>query len=140
VTPTEAHGAILALAHEGKALPPVLLLCRSESADKVQKGIHDELATSAKRQLSPERPGVLSCYIQEVDDFSSLRQNSGLAEITRVLLEDSTRAHVAAITYSSDVRSTASPGEVALFAPALRFTNAQCKFALPTGFPFIGQD
>lgn len=138
--PPEAHGAIFARSYQGGPVDPIEMTCRSKKADKVLLGIRRIICEASSKQLNPTKPGLIACYIPEIDDFRGLGTNTGLQLMTNSLFSENKRCNLAAVTYSSDTRMVDTNYGKISNNQALIFRNPYCKFDAVQNFPFIGSE
>lgn len=136
--PPEAHGAIFARSYHGGPVDPIEMTCRSEKASKVLIGIRRMISEASSKQLDPTKPGLIACYIPEIDDFKGLETNSGLQLMTNTLFSENKRCHLAAVTYSSETKMVDTDYGKISNNQALIFRNPYCKFDAVKKFHFIG--
>jgi hypothetical protein len=113
-----------------------VIKCESTDKDRVLKAIYEELKDGAT-QLSGTRPGLLACFIEDIDDdaWEKVRDKSGLRAMTIRLLSNPERSHVNFVTYSSNRTLPRREGNVVNFAATrLGYWNPNPKFELSQAF------
>jgi hypothetical protein len=137
--PPQAHGVIFAGSSNKGPIDPIKFLCQCNNPDSILSGIRRKLVDGAERQLSPDRPGFIACFIPEIDDFKGLEQNSGLLEMTGSLFKKDKRNHIIAISFSSDIQSIPTNFGIETSSPGVIFRNPYTNFEIPDGFQFINE-
>ena len=89
------------------------------------------------RQLKSSKPGMLACFIPEIDDFQALASESRLQLMTHDLFSDPRRSHLVAVAYCSDTRFVPRSSETSSHYPGLVFRNPNCKFDVPEDLKFL---
>jgi hypothetical protein len=139
-TPLHAHSLISA---EGRApdSPPINPLAMTVACvrpDTFNDAIKRTLYQAAGSQLSGDRPGVLCVFIPEIRDFEALGPENRLERIAGSLFDGADRSHLAGVMYASHGQVVPDgAGSVLMTAPALAFTNSNCRFPELRGFRFF---
>jgi hypothetical protein len=125
--PLNAFAVVLADPTGRRAANPIKIICETEQTERPLEKIYGVLKKAAK-QLDPEIPGLIGCFLPGISDFSGLEKDGGLIQISRALFSKSKNNHVAAVTFSSEQRVWPTDvGGVSSF-PAVVFRNELCKF------------
>jgi len=107
----------------------IIIRTESQEKDKILKAIFEELEKGSN-QLSQRRPSVLACYIEgiEENEWGLLKDEGGLANMTRAFFVKDRNNHVNFITYSSDI----DEGDAYQrdFTKNLIFTNPKPKYEI----------
>ncbi|MDO8784639.1 MAG: hypothetical protein Q7J12_00325 [Syntrophales bacterium] len=137
--PHNAHGVIFAKSYNGKPADPLEMICRSKGSDRVLKGIRKKLSEAASEQLDTSRPGLLTCYLEGIDDFTELASGSGLQYMTHDLFKSDKRNHIAAVVYSSDHKMSVGIRSKTSYNQGLIFHNPYCRFPNAIGYKFLSE-
>jgi hypothetical protein len=116
----------------------IIIGCESAEPNKVLDAIYDELKRGAS-QLSGDRPALLGCLIEEVEDkdWKELQGGSGLQAVAARLLDNPMRRHVNLLAFSSDRTPPKREENVISFgATHFDFWHGNPKFSLPKSFIF----
>jgi hypothetical protein len=137
-TDNKGHTAVIANKAERGARNPIAINIQSEKSDDLLGAIHKKLRRATKRQLSPERPGLIVCLLEGIESLEGLESDSGLQQVTSDIVNRPNREHVVGISYSGE--QLVAPGSRIkhYFSSALFFRNPSCKFPECRGYPFIG--
>lgn len=137
--PHNAHGAIFAKSCNGKPADPLEMICRSKGPDRVLEGIRKKLSEASSEQLDTSRPGLLTCYLEGIDDFTELASGSGLQYMTYDLFKSDKRNHIAAVVYSSEHKMSVGIGTKTSYNQGLIFYNNNCRFPNVAGYKFLSK-
>ena len=135
----DEHGVIFAGSYNSKPVDPVYLLCRCDKPDDVLKGISDKLKSASKNQLDFTSPGIISVFVEDIDDFSELAIESGLQIMTNMFLDSEKRNHIAAVIYSSNSRYRPDANIKTFFSQGLIFKNQNCKYEEAKKFNYLSK-
>jgi hypothetical protein len=115
------------------------LTLRSKKADAVLDEVRRRITEAAQSQLDKSIPGLLACFLEGVDGFAlnSLKNNSGLKNMTDSVLASDKRSHIAGVIYLSEAMVHAGRGLQEFFGPALFFRNHKCEFEAARKFAFL---
>jgi hypothetical protein len=114
----------------------IAIKCESANANTVLNAIYEKVKDGAS-QLSGIRPGLLACFVEEIEDqdWDILRDDSGLKAIGVRLLSSPSRSHVNLVAFSSDQTPPKREGNVLNFsATHVRYWNPNPKFEIPKSF------
>ena len=136
----ESHGAIFANDKNGKPVDPVELTIKSEKSDKVLEGVKDKIKKAATKQLPPSKPGIISCFLEDIDELKSLASDSGLQLLSHYLLEKKEFSHVAAISFCAEGRFQREQGAENFNSQGLLFRNPNCIYEKAQNFPFLSKE
>lgn len=136
--PHNAHGAIFAKSYNGKPADPIEMICMCKGPERVLRDIRKKLS-GASEQLDSSRPGLLTCYLEEIDDFTELASESGLQYMTYDLFKSNKRHHVAAVLYSSQDKMSVGINSKTSYNQGLIFRNPNCKFSSVAGYKFLNE-
>ncbi len=117
------EAAYLTASREGSRA--VVLQVESETANRKLQSIYDSLKTASK-QLTGKRPAMIACYIEGVvgnDEWSILRNESGLRNMTYKFFESKNRSHIKKVIYSGDPTILGTSGLSTLISHSLAWTN-----------------
>jgi len=131
------HGAIIAKSHNNAPADPIHFLCRSEKLDHILKGIGTKLKDASNRQLNDSMPGIISVFVEDIDDFSDVASESGLQMMTSEFLASEKRKHIAAVIYSSDSKCLPDAMTKTYFSQGLIYRNNNCKFKDALGYKYL---
>lgn len=135
--PHDAHGTVFAEDYKGLPVNPIEIMCRCKKSDKLLINMREKLSKASKEQLKNSKPGLIACFIEEIDDFTELAKDSGLALMTQDLFRSEERNHLAAIVYSSDTNISVEGPVKHYNEPALLFRNPNCKFPIANDYKFL---
>lgn len=107
----------------------VIIRAESQKRDRILKAIFDELEKGAD-QLSKTKPSILACYIEEIkeNEWDLLKDEGGLANMTRAFFMKDRNKHVNLVTYSSEFDM--KDAYLRDFAKNLIFRNLKPMFEL----------
>lgn len=128
--PHEAHAVIYAKSLHNDPVNPISITCISKKASNVLKGLRKKLGQATLKQLDQSKPGLLACFIPEIDDFAGLERHSGLENMTYDLFakQKKKRDHILAVTYSSEAQYIQKNYGKKSNYPGVVFRNPFCKF------------
>jgi hypothetical protein len=137
---TKAHGVILFKTYNNKPVDPIQMTLMSEKGDNVLKGIEERIL-KAKDQLSISKPGLICCFLQDIDDYElkMLSNKSGLQIMTSSLLNRKDFNHIAAISYCSENVIQKKANVITHSNLGLTFRNDNCKFGKVNNYEFLGE-
>jgi len=136
----EAHGVIFACEGNGNPVDAVELTLKSRKSDKVLEGIKDKIKYAATKQLPNDKPGLISCFLEDIADLTGLASESGLQIMSHYLLDKKEFSHVAAISFSAENRVQKEPGAENFNSQGLLFRNPHCIYENVQGFPFLSKE
>lgn len=121
-----AHTAVVARrGDDDAAVNPAFIRARSEKLDQVLNSIHKDLRDK-KGQFSGDHPGVLCCYLPEIDSFDGL-ETGPLANMTLDFFTKHAPTYIVGVSYLADAQVVPQmvPGGVAYAStsPSLDFSN-----------------
>ena len=119
------------------SMNPILFTCSSQQKKSFADKVFRLIKKAAKEQLDRAMPGIISVYLPEINDFSSLQHEGGLPAIAEKLFGQERFNHVGSIVFSSDPFITVGAQESQTFSQALNYNNTNCQFELAEGFPFF---
>ncbi|MCK4905663.1 hypothetical protein KAS42_05450 [bacterium] len=134
--PLKAYGVIFQKSKNGKPVDPVVMTIQSEKPDTVLEGIRDRISEAAKIQLEKSKPGFIVCFLEEINDFRKLANNSGLQLMTNSLFYKDKFSHIVAVGYSSELLRAITKNTEEFFNEKLVFQNPNCKFKKARNFKF----
>ncbi|BBO73859.1 hypothetical protein DSCW_12760 [Desulfosarcina widdelii] len=138
--PHEAHGAFYAGEKNGMPINPIEITLKSKKSDKVLLGIKDKVKDAAIKQLPPDKPGLISCFLEDIDDLTNLASDSGLQIMSNYLLDKNDLSHIAGISFSSEERVKRYPGSENFSSQGLLFRNENCIFKIAHDFKFLSKE
>jgi len=135
----EAHGAIFAMSEGGRPVDPIEFTVMSKKGDTVLDEIHEKISDAAELQLDESKPGLIACFLEEIDGFEleKLRSESGLQLMTNHVLDKNKLSHVLGIVYSSETMVKIGEGCEEIFNASLFFRSQKCKFEEAKTFKFL---
>ncbi len=133
----QGHGAIFANERDDRPIDAVEITLRSEKADTVLEGIQDRISIAAKHQLDKSRPGLISCFLEGVNDLGELADESALQIMSYRLLAKPELAHVAAISYCSETILKSYYNTKTYNNQGLIFRNPSCRFEEAKVYQFL---
>lgn len=136
----ESQGVIYASEKNGKPVDPIELTLKSKKSDKVLEGIKNKIKYAAKKQLPTDKPGLISCFLEDINDLTSLASDSGLQILSNYLLDKKELSHVAAISFSAEGRVQLEPGAENFNSQALLFRNPHCIYEKVQNFAFLAKE
>lgn len=138
--PVQGHALVHAQQLTGQPANPIVLSVASAEKDAYLHAVYCIMKEAAQRQLSGTRAGLLCIHIPEINDFSSLMDESGLRQITAYFFAKPEHAHVFAVAYTSDTHIIDEPTGFRTTASALAFKNGNCRFLSASSFRLFGQE
>ena len=134
-----AHVTILADKYLDSPVDPLFLILRSQKKNSILEGIKKKIQDAAKRQLKPERPGLIACFLETIrsGDLSKLSKNSGLQIMSNNVLMKEQNKHVIALAFCGEEEY--APGEFTekIESSVVSFTNPNCIFEEAKNFCFF---
>ena len=139
--PHESHGVIYASDYKGKPVDAIEFLISSKKADKVLEGIKDKIKDAAIRQIPKDKPGVVSCFLENIADLTNLASDSGLQLMANYLLDKEELSHIAAIAFCAEQRVQIEESGVEKFnSQGLLFRNAYCSFENAKDYQYLSAE
>ena len=138
--PHEAHGAIFAKGKNGNPINPLELIIKSCKADKVLDGIKRKIQKAISDQLPSSKPGLITCFLEDISDLNQLASGSDLQSMSCYILDKQDNSHVAAISYCSEKRILKSENVDNYNFQGLLFRNPNCSFLEVKDFPFLSKE
>jgi hypothetical protein len=139
--PHESHGVIYASDYKGKPVDAIEFLISSKKADKVLEGIKDKIKDAAIRQIPKDKPGVISCFLEDIADLTNIANDSGLQLMANYLLNKEELSHIAAIAFCAEPRVQFEESGVEYFnSQGLLFRNAYCSFENAKDYPYLSAE
>lgn len=135
--PLSSISVISARRHGNKAVDPILFVCGSRRPDNVVRIMEDKLRDAAKNQLCGSIPGVVCCYLPEIEDFEVLRNGSELDRIASNMFTNPDYSHVAALIFSSGRRIVSDHDFDVETFPFLQIRSMHCRFENIRGRDFM---
>lgn len=107
----------------------------SEKKDKVLISIYKAMKNGA-RQFSGTRSAILVCFIEDIEELSwnKLRENSGLANMTKAFFANVKRNHITKVIYSSEPILRKVNNFLEYSSENLIFDNLNCTHNIPSDF------
>lgn len=125
-----AHGIIMAL--RGHKPPycvnPISIVLQSVRGDEFVKTLKEKLSEAGKKQLSNSKPGLICCFLPEIEDFSKLGKKNNLELLSRELFQKPDLSHIAAILYKSDASISPILEGDFIGNQTLTYYNDSCRF------------
>lgn len=138
--PHEAQGVLFASARNHMPINPIEFTLKSKKSDKVLLGIKEKIKNAAIKQLPADKPGVVSCFLEDIFDLTSLASNSGLQLMSSYLLDKIELSHIAAISFSSEGRVQRHPEFENYNSQGLLFRNENCIYKEVREFQFLSKE
>lgn len=135
--PYGAHGIIVLRDFNNYPVDPLEIIVKSEKSDKYLTGIYKKLQNAISDQLSNDIPGLMVCHIPEIIDFTVLRKDSSLGNMTNKLFSKKENEHLAAVIYVSDTLFFQKFYGKSTQNPALLYRNHNCKFDKIANYQFL---
>ncbi len=101
---------------------PLIICIDSELEDKFLHDIFESLR-EANRQFSLKHPGLICCFVPEVEDFSGLTSGSALGNMTHYFFDKHSRDCIFAISYISDTQRDEFGIYISKSMPSITFMN-----------------
>jgi len=117
-------------------LAPVIIRFQSTSPDKVLASYLQDLR-DANRQLSGTRPGVIICFVPEVQSFEGLQSESALHNMTATFFQRHAKESVYAVTYVSDSTAIQEGLSITRSSPAIAFHNHRFDTSYGENIPIL---
>ncbi|MFW8602525.1 hypothetical protein ACOHYD_13735 [Desulfobacterota bacterium M19] len=136
----EAQGVIYASERNGKPVDSIELTLKSKKSDKVLEGIKNKIKYAAKKQLPTDKPGLISCFLEDISDLKNLANDSGLQILSNYLLNKKELSHVAAISFSAEGRVQIEAEAENFNSQGLLFRNPNCIYEKIHDFPFLSKE
>ncbi|MBI4775136.1 MAG: hypothetical protein HY788_13345 [Deltaproteobacteria bacterium] len=137
--PVNAHCVIYLPPGSSSEINPIEIVCKSQRDEDIIGGMRGIISKASKRQLSKKNPGIVACFIPEIESFEGLQNEGALANMSYGLFDES-RAHVAAILYCSDSRLLPEFYGYRSYHPALVFKNPYCRYEEVRDFKFLSTE
>ncbi|HEY6874281.1 MAG TPA: hypothetical protein VI298_16270 [Geobacteraceae bacterium] len=138
--PPESHAVIFASAQNDRSVDPIEILVRSNKSERIVDGIKTKIEEAALKQLGDSRPGLIACFLEDVNDLSSLAKESSLQLMSSYVLNKPENSHLAGVLYRSELRVIDEPSTEHSSFQTLIFRNPQCKFEEAKGFAFASRE
>lgn len=136
----QAHGAVFAKNENEVPVSSVEFTIKSEKANEVLKGIKRKIKEAATSQLCEEKPGIITCFLEGIEELDSLSSASGLQAMSHDLLFKQELSHIAAISYCSEERLYKKGNVEDYHSQGLLFRNPNCKFKELRNFQFLSDE
>ncbi|MDH3999274.1 MAG: hypothetical protein OET90_10600, partial [Desulfuromonadales bacterium] len=131
-----AHGVVFSTSGAITAKDPIQMLITPKKSEKVLQGIESKIKSAAK-QLDGNRPGLICCYLEGLEELSGLEKESNLNKMSSHVLDRDGLSHVIGVSYCVESRPLHS-GNVETFSmQGLIFRNPNCKFNVPPEVRFL---
>ncbi len=131
-----AHGAIFATGSEHIAKDPIEMIVAPQKKEKVLEGIESRIKNASK-QFDGNRPGVICCYLEGINELSGLATEGGLKIISNYLLNRPDMSHIIGISYCSEPKLERNGNAESFSNQGLIFKNPNCKFEIPESVNFL---
>jgi hypothetical protein len=128
--------AISGSRNNGSVQVPVIVRFQSTSPDRVLASYLEDLR-DANRQLSGTRPGVIVCFVPEVQSFEGLQSESALHNMTAAFFQRHAKESVYAVSYVSDSTAIQEGLSITRSSPAIAFHNHLFDNSLGENIPIL---
>ena len=134
-----AHATGLADNYLDSPVDPLFLILRSQKKNPILEGIKKKIQDAAKRQLKPDRPGLIACFLETIRsrDISKLADDSGLQIMSNEVFMKDQNKHLIALAFCGEEGYV--PGEVTekVESPVVSFNNPNCILEEGKNFCFF---
>lgn len=117
-----SHIAMWGNQTDGALEAPMIIQLRSRSPDGVLMSYFRDLR-AANRQLSGTRPGVIVCFVPEIQSFEGLQSQSSIQGMTAAFFARHAKPSLYAVSYVSDASEVYEGPHITRAGPALAFHN-----------------
>lgn len=136
----ESHAVIFASAQNNTPVDPIEVSVRSSKSERIVDGIKTRIEEATAKQLDHSKPGLIACFVEDVNDLSSLAKESSLQLMSSYVLSKPENSHVAAVLYRSEEWVTDELTAERSSFQTLIFRNPQCEFEEVKGFSFASRE
>ena len=134
-----AHVVATSYKSEDCSVDPLFLILRSQKTSSVLEGIKKKIQDAAKRQLNPEKAGLIVCFLESFNVKKIFEHATGnaLHVMSNNLLIKEENRHLAALAFCAEEDYISGNFTAGFKTQVLSFKSTNCVFEKARIFPFF---